>query len=205
MNIQLPLFIVFEGIDGSGKSTLCDMLYGRCLSRGVGCVLLREPTDGVWGRKIREILSGPETPDPEEQVRLFIMDREDDVRRNILPAMAEKRLIIMDRYYYSNAAYQGAMGIDSKRVLNENIRRGFPAPDRVYFIDVAPGEAIARIQRRNGAGTPDIFEKKAFLESVRGAYLALADERFVFIDGARTPGESITTIMKDIEDVFGAR
>ncbi|TAL36419.1 MAG: dTMP kinase [Spirochaetes bacterium] len=204
MTLRLPLFIAFEGIDGCGKSTLCARLHAHFLSNKLPSVLLREPTDGIWGRKIREMLKGPELPDAAEQVRLFLMDREYDVENNILPAIRHRRLVLMDRYFYSNAAYQGAGGIPPVSILEENVRRGFPIPQRVYLLDLSPEAALERISGRDTGTGNDLFEKQEFLQRVRAHYLAMADERFSVMDGSADPESLFRAVRDDMERAFGA-
>lgn len=200
--MTLPLFIVFEGIDGSGKTTIQELLYNYYMKLGLPAVRNTEPSSGEWGRQIRSFLKGRIKASPEEQLELFLLDREDDVKRNIIPFLNEKKIILMDRYYYSNAAYQGAMGVSYERILSENRVRNFPEPDRVYLIDIDPEEALSRISRGK-RGALEIFEKKQFLEKVREIYNNLKDKRFVIIDGLQTPEEILKKIIEDIEINFG--
>ncbi len=194
-----PLFIVFEGIDGSGKSTQCDLLFDHVRSAGLPAVRLAEPTGGVWGRKVREMLAKKEMAPAEEQMRLFLMDRKDDAEKNIVPSLDGGITIIMDRYYFSNAAYQGAAGIDPGRIIAENRAMHFPEPDRVYFIDIPPDVAIRRVSGRSGR-REEVFEKEAFLEKVRDIFLSIADNRFLIIDGTK----SIDGIFSSIKDDFAS-
>ncbi len=203
--VSLP-FIVFEGIDGSGKSTLCEAVFRHFDGCGIACVRLREPTGGKWGRKIRELLQQPQMPDAEEQLHLFLLDREEDVERNILPAMREGSMILMDRYYFSNAAYQGAAGIPPERIIAENRDKGFPEPHRVYLIDVEPGEALRRVALRNGLGkSGEVFEREGFLSEVRRIYRSIADDRFCVVDGSKTPGECLEIILEDMRKTFAIK
>ncbi len=193
-----PLFIVFEGIDGSGKSTQVDIVFDFIQERGILSVKLREPTDSEWGKEIRQRLLGDEEFPVMEQLSLFIKDREHDAQMNIIPALNENKLIIMDRYYFSNAAYQGAMGLSWKDVIAENRKRNFPEPDRVYLIDITPEKAMERIIARNQGNSPDQFEKISFLEEVRTAYHKMSDERFCIIDGSGSVGEVTEIIKQDL-------
>jgi dTMP kinase len=191
------IFCVFEGIDGSGKSTQSRMLYEFTLNHGINSLFLHEPTEGFFGKKIREILKSNTLPPVLQQIDLFIKDRHDDVELNIKPALTRGDVIIMDRYFYSNAAYQGGVEFDAIDIIKMNIDEGFPLPHRVYFIDILPQEAMDRIQlRRNG--NIELFEKIDFLTKVRDNYLKLIDERFLVIDGNR----DINEIHREIKDDF---
>jgi len=204
MNLRLPLFLVFEGIDGSGKSTLCGEVHKHFVSLGLPVLKLYEPTDGEWGRQIRDILKSGKMPDAGLQVRLFLLDREDDSKRNILPAINDRKMIIMDRYYYSNAAYQGAMGLDPSDIITQNQAKEFPDPDRVYLLDISPEEALRRVAGRNkSAHDRDIFEQGEFLTNVRNIYHAISNERFLIIDGTLPVAESLRIIIDDIIKNFG--
>lgn len=202
MKLRLPLFILFEGIDGSGKSTLTSRLASYYISQEVPVEQLAEPSGGEWGKKIRSLLQGKQSHTAEEQLTLFIKDREDDVARNIVPALESQKMILLDRYYYSNAAYQGALGIDPERILSENRKLKFPEPDRIYLIDITPETALARINKRNPGNGTEIFEKEQFLKRVREIYLSITNERFCIINGSLTIDEEIAQITADIEKNF---
>lgn len=193
-----PLFIVFEGIDGSGKSTQCDLLFRYAVAQGAPAVRLAEPTAGEWGTRIRAMLKEPAMAPAEEQLRLFLLDRKDDVERNIVPALKESRIVIMDRYYYSNAAYQGAAGIAPGRIIAENRGLSFPEPDRIYYIDIPAPVATRRIAGRSGKGT-EVFEKEYFLQKVREIFLSFSGDRFMVVDGTQGIEEVFAVIKKDFD------
>lgn len=193
-------FIVFEGIDGSGKSTQCSLLYNFIASENIPVKLLAEPTSGEYGQRIRKMLQS-DTPLPvEEQIRLFMEDRQQDFELNIKPCIENGITVVMDRYFYSNAAYQGSAAITPSDIIRRNTDRGFPEPDRVYYIDIAPDEAMKRIAARNGSGKTELFEKKSFLEKVRKNFLSImsmTDSRFLKIDGSLAEDEIFQIIKKD--------
>jgi dTMP kinase len=184
--------IVFEGIDGSGKTSLSRMFHAHLLSGGAAAIWLREPTDSPLGQKIRRLAQDKESIAIQEELDLFIEDRRWDVEANILPALRAGTTVIMDRYYYSNACYQGARGLDMEDILRAN-REFAPEPDTVFIIDVGVERALARIDRAR-AGVAKLFEKKDFLEKVRARYLALRGSNLVLIDG--NPG--LEQVMSDI-------
>lgn len=199
--IKLPLFIVFEGIDGSGKTSISEMLKEYCRNKGIPALKIQEPTEGTWGKKIRQLLK-TEDASPDELLQLFLKDREDDVVNNIQPSLDAKKLIILDRYYFSNAAYQGAMGIPPVHIIKENQKRKFPEPDRIYCMDIDPELALQRISGRNGNEQVEIFEKADFLKKVSGIYRSIADTRFKFLDGSKSINEILNIIIDDISNNF---
>lgn len=190
-------FIVFEGIDGSGKSTQCSLLYSYIASLNIPVKHLAEPTSGVYGQQIRKMLQSETPVSVDEQIRLFIEDRQQDFELNIKPCMEQGKTIVMDRYFYSNAAYQGSSLISPEDIIRKNIDKGFPLPDRVYYIDIDPAEAMRRITARSASGKTELFEKKTFLEGVRKNFLHMADERFLKIDGNASQDEIFHIIKND--------
>lgn len=190
-------FIVFEGIDGSGKSTQCSLLYNYIASENIPVKLLAEPTQGEYGQQIRKMLQSETPISVDEQIRLFIEDRQQDFDLNIKPCMEQGKTIVMDRYFYSNAAYQGSSIITPEDIIRKNIDKGFPLPHRVYYIDIDPAEAMRRITARSATGKTELFEKKTFLEGVRKNFLQMADDRFIKIDGSLSQDKIFHKIKND--------
>ncbi|HNX59616.1 MAG TPA: dTMP kinase, partial [Spirochaetota bacterium] len=172
LNIRNPLFIVFEGIDGSGKTTVSNMTVEFLKNYGIDVEHFAEPSQGVTGRKIRNLLKSPIAPDPDVMLGLFLEDREEDVSLRITPSLESGKTVILDRYYFSNAAYQGASGLSYKRILKANTDRKFPRPDRVYLLDLHPSESLLRVETRNeeDGGPREMFEKESFLSEVSKIY-----------------------------------
>ncbi|MBP9023986.1 MAG: dTMP kinase [Spirochaetes bacterium] len=189
-------FIVVEGIDGCGKSTLIEKLK----THFPDAVFLREPTNGKFGITIRKKLSSKDVLDAKEMLSLFISDREEDCELNILPALNSGRNVIMDRYYYSNAAYQGAMGLDHKEIIAENINRGFAVPDIVLYLNISPEKALERIRLR--ALSSEQYEKLSFLEKVDSIYKKISDDRFCFLDGSLSPDEVLQQALEKLGDIL---
>lgn len=204
MSEARPLFVVFEGIDGSGKTTICGEVQRHYLEAGLPVIGLREPSDGPWGKRIREMIRSGSMPEPGEQLLLFMRDREDDVTSNVRPALEAGKIVLMDRYYHSNAAYQGALGLDAGHVIRENLRKGFPEPDRVYLVDLDAAEALRRVRGRDGAeGGRDAFENEKFLSAVRQAYLSMADRSFLVLDGRLAVRDIVEIVVRDIDSLLG--
>ncbi len=203
MKYKAP-FIVFEGIDGSGKSTQAKMLFDFIITQNQKAYLGFEPTDEKWGKQIRDILAGKEFPTAEKMVELFINDRQDDVKRNIKPNLENKTTVILDRYYYSNAAYQGAMGLTADYILQQNKKQNFPEPDCIYLIDITPELALQRISLRNQNAEKDLFEKSSFLKKVYTIYKNISKQhpQFCVIDGSQSIQQIHSAIVSDYRDRF---
>jgi dTMP kinase len=174
--------IVLEGIDGSGKSTQAKLLVRRLAARGLHPVLFREPTRGKWGRLIREKARRAGSLTPEEELDLFVRDRRENVERNLEPAMAAGRTVVLDRYYFSTIAYQGAKGIDPGRIRRMNERFAV-RPDLVFIVDIDAGRGLARIGDRGHRD--ELFEREDYLDRVREIFNGFKGRKFVHIDGNR--------------------
>ncbi|MBW1992587.1 MAG: dTMP kinase, partial [Deltaproteobacteria bacterium] len=134
-------FIVLEGVDGAGKSTQARLLAEALKQRHYQVVLTREPWDSPAGKKIREYLNGPcRHLTPQEELALFMADRREHVETVIRPALRQGRVVISDRYYFSSAAYQGALGLDPQWILTEHEAFALP-PDLVIFLTLSPAKA----------------------------------------------------------------
>jgi dTMP kinase len=173
-----PCFIVFEGIDGAGKSTQAKLLARRLADLGIPVLLTAEPSDGPVGQIIRSLTTRLEA---EEEARLFTEDRRNHVERVILPALAEGRTVICDRYVHSSVAYQGARGVDQAAILSAQSPFA-PQPDVIFLLEIPADIAIARIgsARRGRFST---FEVREDLEAVDAVYRSITDPVIRRIDG----------------------
>src|SRR5207302_10040024 len=113
--------VVVEGIDGAGKSTVVRRLAEHCAARGLACVTSGEPTRGPWGMRLRQSMSEGRLS-LEEELELFLKDRAEHVAKVICPSLAAGKVVVLDRYYLSTAAYQGARGADPGKILETNER-----------------------------------------------------------------------------------
>jgi len=192
--LQKGILIVFEGIDGSGKSTQAEILLERLQEEDFDAVYFREPSKGKWGRKIKKKALHPDSLSPEEELDLFQKDRRENVEKNLKPALKKKRVVILDRYYYSTIAYQGAKGIDEKliRRMNEEF---VVDPDLVFIFDIDPQKGLERIENRKKKDK--LFEREDYLVKVREIFRSFKGEKFVHIDALKSKEE----IRKEIEEI----
>ena len=180
------LFIVIEGIDGTGKSTQAKLLGDWFASQGREVVLSREPTAGPWGKKVRESAATGRLS-PEDELQYFLNDRRQHVDELIAPALAAGKVVILDRYYFSTMAYQGARGFDPAEIRRKN-EAFAPVPDLLLIMDLDVDTALGRIGARGD--TANEFEKRENLERCREIFLSLRDENFVrVIPTQGTPDE----------------
>ena len=178
------LLIVFEGIDGTGKSTQIRMLAEKLRVMGHEVVETREPTDGPFGRKIRELYVNRQSCSVEEELELFMRDRQEHVEQVIKPGLEAGRVILTDRYYFSTAAYQGAAGQDPAEIIRRN-ETFAPRPDLVLHLVVPVSESLHRIKKlRND--TPNDFEREENLARVAAIFDSLGGDFIKRVDA--TPG-----------------
>jgi dTMP kinase len=166
-HLQGGLFIVFEGLDGAGKSTQIRRLYERLRQEGFDVVCLKEPTDGPWGQKIRHLAQyGRQRVTPAMELEWFIADRQQDVEQNIRPALTRGQIVLLDRYYFSTMAYQGALGCDSEMIRKRN-EAFAPRPDLLFLLEISPAQGLQRVQRDRKL---DDFERQEYLEQVAALF-----------------------------------
>lgn len=175
--------VVLEGIDGSGKSTILRRMAEHCAAHGIPCVTSAEPTRGPWGMKLRESMTQGRLSLAEE-LDLFLKDRAEHVSEVILPALRSGKAVLLDRYYFSTAAYQGARGANPERILEEN-ERFAPQPDLVLLLDFDPAGGLGRIRARGDA--PNTFEELEQLREVRRIFLSLRRPFIRTVDASAPP------------------
>lgn len=154
--------IVIEGIDGSGKSTCAKNLTEKLNSINIKTIYTFEPTHSHYGAKLRDGMLS-EDLDAEAELLLFVKDRKEHIEYMIKPALEEGYFIILDRYFYSSIAYQGAKGIDINRIIN--MHKGFIIkPDIVFIFHLPIDIALNRIISKRGIA--DRFENETYLKKV---------------------------------------
>lgn len=171
------LFIVIEGIDGTGKSTQARRLGEWFAAQGREVVLSREPTDGPWGKKLRESAATGRLA-PQDELEYFLNDRRQHVAEKIAPALAAGQVVILDRYYFSTMAYQGARGFDPAEIRRRN-EQFAPVPDLLLILDLDVDAAHRRIGARGD--TANEFEQRDNLQRCRDIFLTLQAEPFTRI------------------------
>ncbi|NDV49637.1 MULTISPECIES: dTMP kinase [unclassified Salipiger] len=189
------LFISFEGIDGSGKSTQARRLHADLLAEGRQAVLTREPGGSPGAEEIRAlVLQGdPDRWSAETELLLFTAARRDHLERLIRPALEMGKMVICDRFADSSRMYQGLSRGDLRDKVDalHELMIG-TEPDLTFLIDMDPAAGLARAKAR--ATAEERFEDfgLALQERMRAGYLALAGEfpeRFIVIDGNRPQDE----------------
>ncbi len=195
------MFVVIEGIDGSGKTTVAKKLAEELSKLGRKVYLTYEPTDTKYGKIVKECV---DFGDPFLITLAFALDRAlhtHEIRKKI----SEGYDVICDRYFYSTLAYEGAMlseKMELEEALNwiEEIHKYIVIkPDYVFLLDVEPHTGLGRIESRKSSSMIKFFEKERFLEKVRDIYLRIAEKYGMkTIDGSKNVDEIIKEIMKEI-------
>ena len=191
--------VVVEGIDGTGKTTLARNIYLRFENKGFPVIFTFEPTDGIWGEKLRRSFSAPGRLPPEEELELFLKDRKEHVEKIIRPSLEQGKIIVCDRYYFSTMAYQGARGLDPEAIRKTN-EIFAPMPDLVILLELDPEAAIKRIRESRGE-VPDNFEQLAYLKKVIGIFKSLSDPFVVRIDATLPPEKLLNSVWDRMSDL----
>ncbi|MGO9404144.1 MAG: dTMP kinase [Terriglobales bacterium] len=209
-------FITFEGLDGSGKSTQVEKLARSLRAHGLSVTITREPGGTPAGEKIRDVLLHSATSGlaPLTEMALMFASRAQHIHEVILPALAEGRIVICDRFTDSTEAYQGGgRKLGTKAVLEmHEILCGGLQPDLTVLLDNEVAFSVERARRRNRKNKAARSEKnserdenrfeqenRAFFGRVRHAYLAIAarePHRLHVVNARGTPGETHAIIME---------
>ena len=198
------LFIVLEGIDGSGKSTQAKLLAEKLIAAGHKVYTTFEPTDSPIGSMIRNIFKGRMTADHQTIAALNVADRLDHLHNEINGLLKKKReghTIISDRYYFSSYAYQG-VHMDMDWVIAANaLSAATLRPDVNLFIDVDPEVSMQRLNSTRG--TIELYETLDNLKLVRAKYMEAFGklkgvENVVTINGNQTVGAIAEDIWKEL-------
>jgi dTMP kinase len=198
------MFVTFEGLDGSGKTTQVELLKKHLEREGREVVTTREPGGTEVGEHIRNVVLHLDHPVvPWAEAALFAAARAQLVAEVIRPALERGAVVLCDRYVDSSLAYQGiARGLGVEPVLELNLRAtGDLLPDRTFLLLVDPDES-----RRRGGDTRDRIEREddEFVRKVDAAYRELAElfpSRILAVDGSLDPEQLAETIRGQLRDV----
>jgi dTMP kinase len=206
-SVKAGKFIVFEGIDGCGKSTQLKLISSYLFEsdKSNHIFLTREPTViSKYGDEVRRLLkeSSDIKKDLKKFTSLYIKDRKFHVKKQILPMLKQGVIVLCDRYKYSTFAYQLAQGADLNYLLKQH--ENLIKPDLAIILDITAEEAMKRISKNTTSR--DIFEKKQFLEKVRENYLKMPDifkdENIVIINGKGEKEEVFKKIKEKVNKLF---
>ena len=186
--------IVFEGVDGSGKSTQLRLLAEQLRQNEIAHLVTGEPTDGPWGRKIRAMARSGERVTPEEELHWFLEDRREHVATVLRPGIETGQIVLSDRYFLSTVAYQGARGFDPQALLVQS-EAECPLPDLALIFEIDPEAGLARVRARGGIAEP-AFEDAEFLSRVAAVFRSLDRPYLACID-ARGPVETVARAVRE--------
>lgn len=194
------MFITFEGIDGSGKSTQLEHLAKVLEEKGCSVVVTRDPGGTLLGQELRQILlHHPGFVSPRCELFLYLADRAQHVDEVIRPALAKGQIVLCDRYIDSTVAYQGGgRGLPVEEIHRMNaFATGNLKPDQTFLFDAPVDVLLHRAKKRSDADRLE-QETVAFYERVRQQYLALAQaepDRFVVIDATQSISQIQETLL----------
>lgn len=193
---DMKQFVTFEGIDGSGKSTISKSIFNKLKSNGYNVALTFEPTNTTIGKYVQECIKT--NTDPFVTAFTFIADRLLHCKQ-IQQWLDEGKIVLCDRYAESTYAYQGAQLED--QILNpikwlKELSEPIIIPDRTFLFVIPPKKSLERIQNRHEL-IP--FERVSFLEKVHTNYLKLSKgKRFVKLDATKTVDEVVDICYQDV-------
>lgn len=201
MQARTGILVAFEGIDGAGKTTQARRLEERLRAESVPVLRTKEPTDGPWGRKLRESAATGRLP-VQQEYEYFLKDREEHVAGELGPALARGEVVIIDRYYFSSMAYQGARGLDPAMIRRTNEAIA-PVPDLLVHLDIDVSRAMARIAERDGRG--NLFEQEEDLRRAAAIFRSVEGDFVLRLDGGLGAEELAEGIHRRVVGIRAAR
>ena len=207
-NSNHPLFIVFDGMDGTGKTTQMQLLCERLHAIGLETVLTAEPSTSLDGQALRRALSGKEPASNSRLAALFLLDR---IGHNaeIEEWLSEGKIVISDRYYYASMAYQG-QGENFQWVADMNLNcPHIRKPDGCIILDMEPEDSMARIRAGRCADDLEIYETVAQQEKIRARFQRVTEylkgrDLIITVNAAGTVEEVAERIWQAYESIRAA-
>ncbi len=201
-----PLFITFEGVEGAGKTTLLQSLRSTLSEQGYPLLVTREPGGTELGEKIRTILLSDsiEGISVRSELALFLASRAQHVEKVIEPALAEKKIVLCDRFTDSSVAYQGAargLGMEEVSSICAFFSH-YLRPDLTFYLDLDPTIGFSRISEKK-----DRIESEgiAFHQKIRKAFLQIAEQdpdRFRILDASKSPNDLFNDAFAYIKEIM---
>ena len=201
-------FLVLDGVNGAGKTTVLRHLVERLGARGEKTTATFEPGDTELGRALRPLVLDPsrEKPAPMSELMIFAADRAEHVTKLLRPALSRGEFVVSDRYYYSSEAFQGygrGLALETVRELNTLAIDGL-LPGLLLLLDLDPREGLRRTRLRRGADAPEDdaleLETIAFHERIRQGFLDIAarvSEPVLIVDAGKPQAD----VLKFIDSV----
>jgi len=199
--VRQGILIVFEGTDGTGKSTQLQLLSHSLQAKGYPVITTREPTEGHYGRKIRSLYMDRDKYSREEELELFLADRREHVQGLLAPALEQGKVILCDRYFLSTAAYQGARGFDPESILAMN--RFAPDPDLALLFQIPLEMGLKRITSGRGEELND-FEQRESLDRVAAIFSSIKRPYIRLIDASGSIEEVHRMVLEHVNPILHA-
>lgn len=198
------LFIVFEGIDGTGKTTQIKKLKDFLTNLNYDVISFYQPTHGSWGKKLRQLFIDGHVIPIKEEIQLSVNDRRESVDHNILPALHQNKIVLLDRYYWSNAAYQGILDESYNYILEQN--KEFPEPDVIIYFDIEVDTAYKRILNERKE-IPNQFETTSNLQKSKKIFEDIINDKsftgsLITVSAEKEPKTVFESIKKEIVPVI---
>ena len=192
---------MIEGIDGSGKSSQAHFVQEHLEARKLRVVRTKEPTAGKWGQMLRDSAATGRLS-LEEEVEAFIKDRKEHVESLIKPALRDGQIVIIDRYYFSTMAYQGARGMDPEELMRRN-ELFAPEPDLLVLLNIETRLGLQRIKLRGDKANH--FERIENLTRARAIFNSIKKPYLFRLDATQEPQTLCHLIVRQFSAIYAER